>query len=336
MRSTFKVPGMFADGVGRPSEPWGGTDIFPGGALPFKATEIVIPSAIKEGVAGGKTGMRTISAAALNDQLLHGNLPVTGKRLVEEVRGAYEENKDQLPYAVDYDRRGADVPVVFAPDSGPSHYHPLTGAIKLSGDAKSDEMAWTDKYVGSTSTGKPRLTEDIAIHEANHSWTTGGGAGNKSFFQEKVADLFQNRSQADAKPGETYSTSSGAEYLTAAVTGFNTLRNVTGRKMNTPAEMHRALDEIEKDPKILDNFPNEGGRIFNDYLNIKESDPKSGEMFRNALARDCQFLAGNAPPSKGTEPSLAVEEIGSLPGRSRPPGLDGGAVVGLGREIGRA
>ena len=286
-------------------------DIFPAGKLPFEPTPLIVPERLAEGVQNNKLTVSELSPAKINMPLLDGRLPVSGEHFVEEVRSAYEENKESLPYRVDYDRREKNTQVGVLPGWGRAFYRPGTDSISVFAGNEQISLASKSDYNGTSDTGKPGEFSDTLIHEGNHAWTTtnnpfSGKRGTRAPMEDLYGTMRIAVGNDEKRPaGATYSTATAAEYLTAAVTGFNTIRNVTGRKMNTPEEMHRALDEMEKDPKILDQFPSEGGRVFRDYLFIKHENPEAGDAFRNALARDCQYLAA-APKIQGDAPDITI------------------------------
>jgi hypothetical protein len=71
------------------------------------------------------------------------------------------------------------------------------------------------------------------------------------------------------------------------------MRDITGMKLNTPFEVHKLLDEVEKTPAILDNLSDENARIFRSYLKINKENPKSGKRIRESMARDSKYLVQN-------------------------------------------
>jgi hypothetical protein len=131
--------------------------------------------------------------------------------------------------------------------------------------------------------GEPNNIQTLE-HELTHSYTNSGG--NLNYLRENSR---ANRPERDA----SYWTDNGPEYTVGATNGLNAFRQVTGRKLNTPQEIHQLFDEIEKRPNILNSIGGEHQAIFRSYLNLRENNPPVARQLREAMARDGQFLVQN-------------------------------------------
>ena len=99
---------------------------------------------------------------------------------------------------------------------------------------------------------------------------------------------------------------SSEEYKVGTLTFLNRSRQLTGKKLTDPQEIHQLFDEIEADPSILDkNYFPEEARIPRTYLLLKEVKPKAAELLRNAVARDCKYLAMGGDSRAKTVESVA-------------------------------
>ena len=90
-----------------------------------------------------------------------------------------------------------------------------------------------------------------------------------------------------------YQSSIAPEYIQGATSGLNGLRDITGRKLNTPQETGQAIDEIEANPQILNQLNPENARIFRQYMSLKQRNPEAAQKMREAIQRDSQVLAQN-------------------------------------------
>jgi hypothetical protein len=126
------------------------------------------------------------------------------------------------------------------------------------------------------------------FHELAHSYTSGSEKEPQIYEQKNAGGIQDNL----LKRG-TYNTSADAEYAQSVVTGLNSMRSITGQKLNDPQSVHQLFDEIEKNPAILNNVSTEGGRLFRSYFYLKENNPWAAEKLREAAARDSKYLVEN-------------------------------------------
>jgi hypothetical protein len=253
-----------------------------------------------------------ITPAHLNDQLLT-RVPGGKENFLNTQRENYERLKHELPYTIDYSLRTAPVAVNKADPFvtrmvGP-HYDFEDRSVNvppadsegnldiLSGAAPDSELLQQN---GLKTPVVP--VGQIYQHELNHAQTA---TGDVEKYHREVSKNYV-LSEKPIQDGETYGTQYPAEYLQGALSGLNSLRDVTGRAMNTPDEVHYAFDEISKNPKILEHLPPENARIFREYLWLRQKDPAKAEKLRQAVARDSQVLAdsGEAVLPDGQKVSL--------------------------------
>jgi hypothetical protein len=97
----------------------------------------------------------------------------------------------------------------------------------------------------------------------------------------------------DINKENAYITEYGVEYGQAATSGLNAMRNITGKKLNTPESVDKLFGEIEQKPEILENITQEHARLFRTYLYLKEQDPKAAAKLRQQVSKDSQYLVEN-------------------------------------------
>jgi len=301
---------ILRSGVYQPKERWTEAPIFPKGKLPHTPTQLQLPSD------------SSLSPAEMNNQLLQ-RIPGGADSFVAEQRANYEKLKDKLPYGVDWSRRDQQFPLTLGGDDS-GMYHPKTESISVNpalqkyvyGNKGNSADGWPgvswNNFSGYADNAKMPADQTAwaAMHEGNHAFlqnvAPAGLVANLTKFQRTLNQKQQQSLVSKGfKPEDkfvapgalrapTYNTTQAPEYLQGALSGLNTLRDVTGRKMNTPAEIHQVFTEIEKNPAILDKMPPEGARIFRDYIyKVKSGDEMGAEALREAIARDSQFLAQN-------------------------------------------
>ena len=133
---------------------------------------------------------------------------------------------------------------------------------------------------------------DVLQHEANHSYLNDKSIRNVDGSPYEAPPSSDPNMQ-DPEGTGSYQTSDDYEWSQGVTSGLNGMRDITGRKLNTPFEVHKLLDEVEANPAILDNLGDENARIFRSYLKIKEENPKSAERMRNSIVRDSKYLVKN-------------------------------------------
>ena len=153
-------------------------------------------------------------------------------------------------------------------------------------------------------------------HEVGHTWTYDHRENvarernlhtiNSLLEMTKHQDALWSKGKVTGMP-VTYHSSLQGEYVQGALAGYNILRDVTGKRFDNPQMIHKALDEMVANPKILDQLPAEPARIFRSYLHLREHNPKLGESLRRALARDCQYLGDAGATIREAEGQLATE-----------------------------
>jgi len=147
-----------------------------------------------------------------------------------------------------------------------------------------------DAYNGTGVSIDDNDNRNTLLHELAHTYTSGAdGEGQGQVHDQKEAGGIQDNL---LKRG-TYNTSTGAEYAQSVVTGLNSMRSITGQKLNDPQSVHQLFDEIEKNPAILNNVSREGGRLFRSYFYLKKNNPWAAEKLREATARDSKYLVEN-------------------------------------------
>jgi hypothetical protein len=306
--------------------------IFPGGRAKFKATPQRLPEL--EGV-----GANELSPASVSDQLLQ-RVPGGSKSFISRQQSNYERDlasgvapKD----LIDFKKREELVKVVpeHLGEKNPAAfynagvvtgfdtsklekqpygewepaYRPPDDLAPYYGEKEKEGLQESAKYNGYPVSdfgvdGMNKRGMAVLGHELTHMYTGGAERGNVE--------------RESLNAGSSYITDRGREYSQAATSGLNAMRDLTGMEFNTPEETMKLFDEVERNPKILDELPAEHGRLFRTYNTLKKSNPKEAEKLRNDVARDSQYLAGNGkkPPSIEEETMSMVRSYFS--GRDNP------------------
>ena len=140
-------------------------------------------------------------------------------------------------------------------------------------------------YNGYSPTGPTPVIGAAEIgHELTHSYLA---PADPSAVQEHEAQMITGGPKF-------YQAGLGQEYTQGATSGLNGMRDITGRKINTPAEVHQLFDEVRGDPNILNHLNPENARIYRTYLEMLKVDPEGAKKLREAVARDSPFLVQNS------------------------------------------
>jgi hypothetical protein len=186
-------------------------------------------------------------------------------------------------------------------------YLPLTGEVaigdKLARDGKMSISNASNSNGLSSSSMDGSIDSDKAkaIGETN-GYPKGGGDitfGEVLGHELSHASTVASRASVDidkfrggVSPKRPYFYALSEEYKVGTLTFLNKSRQLTGKKLVNPQEIHQLFDEIEADPSILDkNYSIEEARLPRTYLHLKKTNPQGAELLRNATARDCQYLA---------------------------------------------
>lgn len=303
-----------------------GEEIFKGGNAKYEKTEPKVErSAVEK-----QFDTLLMRRGSVADQYL-GNLPVGADEFVAEQRANYERDDPDGYYAdekkrknslfgikeerpdklIDFDKRESKVLVypgfrddVQVSEDASAYYAPHSDTIhgvgynEIESEKRSREIneEFGKKHPSEKKEEYSKLvfhrpahrysgkTEDSAMdflnHELVHSYTSGGEVGT----QAPVGDVEKYGS---------YTTANNAEYTRSVVTGLNSMRDISGMKLNDPQSVHQLFDELEKNPKLMDKVSPEGGRLFRSYFHLKENNPWAAEKLREAVARDSKYLAEN-------------------------------------------
>jgi hypothetical protein len=253
-----------------------------------------------ETVGGLDTVDGRFSASEFHDQYLEG---VDGGKesLVKQTQDNYIRDKEHLPWDMDPANRDKRVPVNIQDTYGGYYYPAFEEVIvgvspgplsNLKSAGVSDELepslhASLVQKNKNLSNGFPEGVnglpfDSILGHEVSHA----------ALFSKNIEKSKEERVEGELTPIRPYLYAIGEEYKVGALTFLNKSRQLTGKKFIDPQEIHQLLDEIEEDPSILDkNYSVEEARLPRTYLLLKETNPKGAELLRNAVARDCQYLA---------------------------------------------
>jgi len=271
----------------------------------------VIKSFLSSSFLGGEVlgGIDThdgkISPKEIHDQYLEG---VEGGKesLLAQTRSNYDRDKDDLPWTMDPENRNRRVSVEIREDhlGSMGAYNPLS------------RTAWVGEQVANGGVASDQRSKDTDWLSANGLRGTKGGISYPEVVGHEVghAALVGGISHplkevgTDISPKNPYFYALSEEYKVGALTFLNKSRQLTGKKLADPQEIHQLFDEIEADPSILDkNYSNEESRLPRTYLLLKETNPQGAELLRSATARDCQYLA-----NKGQEALEMCSKVVSL------------------------
>jgi hypothetical protein len=217
--------------------------------------------------------------------------------LLKEVQANFARNKDNLPWKMDPKNRDRRFPVDER-DGALGFFDQFEERVavgKANADGHlGDPIINPELQTGAVSNfsksvrefnGLPKekgtiTAKEVIGHELGHAYT---------FDRDRIADFERLPPLSEENP---YFFGIGEEYKVGALTFLNKSRQLTGKKLTDPQEIHQLFDEIEKDPAILDkNYSVEEARLPRTYLLLKKTNPQGAEVLRNAAARDCQYLA---------------------------------------------
>jgi hypothetical protein len=253
----------------------------------------------------------------IHDQYLEG---VEGGKngLLKEVRENYLRDQDDLPWKQDIANRSR--PITVRTQTGnpnqTSHFNPAVPEVVLSPYTYEQTPAGK-KYNGFPEDAPNLTASESVLHELSHASTFDYRASARDTHLKEARQLNQDSEKILSSSNPTpsslsrpYMFASSEEYKGGTLNFLNRSRQLTGKKLTDPQEIHQLFDEIEKDPSILEkNYFLEEARIPRTYLMLKEVKPEAAEILRNAVARDCQYLAMG-----GDARSKTVASVASLPG----------------------
>lgn len=213
-------------------------------------------------------------------------------------------NMAPMPNMIDFDRRDAPVPITDIKDGDPRYYvqrnkiagvDPFQEGLSLHEKTPSSLEEVSLRYkngVPPAGPVNPSSAVQVLGHEANHSYL------NTSMKHPFPGGSYEGEPSSnpdfqDPDGAGAYQTSDDSEWAQGVTSGLNGMRDITGRKLNTPYEVHKLLDEVEKNPEVLDNLNDENARIFRSYLKINKENPESGKRMRESIARDSKYLVQN-------------------------------------------
>jgi hypothetical protein len=303
--------------------------IFPEGKAKFKVARPAVPAPTELGdqLNSGVLPNR----GAYFDAYLQ-NIPGGAEKFVAEQRANYErddpDNLKRSPYSlsyshpdplIDFEKRKKPILISSNTDKAltdvEAYYSPATDSVagvslkNVYFDNLSDEAIDKTEYAKKVDTTKKELSSPLDLsaytgagesidsnqgrntlfHELAHSYTSAAERHPQIYELGKKGEIQGNL----LKKQGTYNTSTNAEYAQSVVTGLNSMRSITGEKLNDPQSIHQLFDEIEKNPQILNEVSEEGGRLFRSYFHLKKNNPWAAEKLREATARDSKYLAKN-------------------------------------------
>ena len=151
----------------------------------------------------------------------------------------------------------------------------------------------------------PQTMREIMSHEANHSYLNVSRKKPESGSYEG-APQFESADEQAAQGVNSYQTTNDFEWAQGVTAGLNGMRDITGLKLNNAREVHKLLDEVEGNPKILENLSDENARIFRSYLKVNKENPRSGKRMRESIVRDAHYLVEK---DKEAEPEDFVASV---------------------------
>lgn len=258
-----------------------------------------------------------VSPAYIHDQYLQ-NVEGGAQELVNETNSNYKRDFKDLPWRQDIYMRQREFPVTTI-TGNPSVSSSFNGKKReiLVSPYNVELSAIGKKYNGfRDKTGFLTFSESV-LHEISHAATYDySGKSDDVVLKESktlkkdAEQILSNKNSSLSSLQRPYQFASSEEYKVGALIFINKSRQLTGDKLTNPQKIHQLFDEIEKDPSILDkNYSSEEARLPRTYLLLKETNPKGAEILRNAVARDCQYLAKN-----GQERSNICKSVGELKG----------------------
>lgn len=135
----------------------------------------------------------------------------------------------------------------------------------------------------------PQTMRDTMSHEANHSYLNVSRKKPPEGSYEGVPH-FESAEEQAVKGVNSYQTTNDFEWAQGVTAGLNGMRDITGLKLNNAREVHKLLDEVEGNPKILENLSDENARIFRSYIKVNKENPRSGKRMRESIVRDAHYL----------------------------------------------
>lgn len=307
------IPHFLRNGIPQNRTPWNQPDIFPNGRPRFSSrmtTPVPSPTKSKNGI-----DLREISPASLIDPLLS-RVSGGADQLIRRIQQNYELNADILPYEINYSQRN-DLTKIFSVSQ--QARQKMKQEMAATGDKYIDNVGFCTKKLviiwnpGTQNNQDPtynghtgrRKDNDVLVHELYKTYLgdfQNGTASNRQYERDRATTRPTAR--------ETVVTDQLIEYTASTTDALNELRSVTGRKMIDPQEIHRALDEIERTPQILDKLNPERSRALRSYLYLLNANPTKAQYLREAIARDGQFLVKSVTPQALKE----TQKIAQSPG----------------------
>ena len=313
-----------------------GQTIFPGGKPVYPATQLKAPPLHWPGFAEAYNGWKTSDPAVrpsdINNQML-GRIPGGVNAFVAEQERNYNRDfPSPQTRMIDFDKR--DIPVRVEAGKGMPMFHSgkppgvpqrYVSGFNMSGPVmgpkwrEPGQSEGAQRYLGLSNSSTGNRGVPILGHETTHSYLDSVPSPKDT---ERLMDSGIRAEWYGDHKGRSYVTDSGPEYLQAATTGLNAMRDISGQKLNDPKSVYQMFREVEKNPQLLDSIDAEHARLYRTYLNMKTENPDAANKLRDAVARDSQYLVGgNRSMSKV---AALVEELtkqsgfGQQPMRARP------------------
>jgi len=278
-------------------------ELFPGGKLRYQPTQLKMPSgmsqqAVSKGVDGLPTSVTRLSYADFGNQQLQ-NIEGGAEKFLEEQRKHYSEaeakgfkptrREENVDVAIVDNKLNDKVQPKYirTPKGGSgviSMKNPLFLPLSNSASAEYNGFQY-DKSKGGVTLDPASTT----AHELGHHFTRNDTTSPPT----QVA----NSNKPDVR-NSSYSSDRIPELNQSSVSTLNTFRDVTGKKLNDEQSVNRLFDEVEKNPTILDQMPQEGTRQMREYLMLKEKGQiEKANNIKNHTATNANWLAGRMKQS---------------------------------------
>ena len=194
------------------------------------------------------------------------------------------------------------------------------------------------KYHGFLNQNENITTEDVVKHELGHHYLSGEkntavqkalaedhvrrkidieerslkdvfrSKLDKNFFvkgknevpeKQNIEEVIYGPRMVDGKVfAPTYSSDLFAEKEQGALSALNGMRDVTGQLLNTPQQVEQLFNEVEQNPRILNQMPAERVRYFREYLYKKnEGDVDGANELKNYLMQVSPYFANKEQQS---------------------------------------
>lgn len=275
-----------------------GDTIFPGGRTPLAHRPIPLPDDLDaklSDVPGKDNDVLWAGRIRPGDMTRHLLAPAGGQQLIDQIRSNYHRDRSVLPFRVDYrimDRGVATL--VSSREESETFYQrsrsPLLNrviSINADSEALNDPSIDGRRYHGFGPSDIPATQKshvgDSWNHEGTHSYHPLNSAVSKS-------EALLSGTDGPSDPERAYITDFSGELTQSLTSFYNALRSRTGRAFTDPREIRKAVDELEKNPSIMRQFPVEQMRFMRSYINLKKENPEDSQQLLNAACACGQYL----------------------------------------------